>query len=265
MRILLATDSHLDPDDRAAEANWQAVRDFAGRCGADLTIHLGDVVSDGFGAPEQFTSARAVMADWPTPLRFLPGNHDIGDNPPGPEMPSKHPLRPERLADYSASFGPDHWAFGEAGWWLIGLNAQLFGTGLVLEAAQWGWLEARLSEAAGRPVAFFLHKPLFQDGPEDAEPHIRYVPLIERRRLMALLAKVDLRCVLSGHTHQYRDRMFAGVRHLWLPATCYCFPESLQQTIGEKILGLGLLELNPDACRFDLIRPDGMTERLYRH
>ena len=40
----------------------------------------------------QFDWAREECGAWPTPLRFLPGNHDIGDNPPGIGVPAKDPL-----------------------------------------------------------------------------------------------------------------------------------------------------------------------------
>jgi 3',5'-cyclic AMP phosphodiesterase CpdA len=264
MRIVLVTDSHLTSADADGDANWKAAREFVRFSHADLTIHLGDLTADGFGMPDEFAHAQARLVDWPTPLRLLPGNHDIGDNPPGPETPSKHPLAPARLAEYRARFGSDYWAVALEGWWLIALNAQLFGLGGALEAEQWDWLEARAAEASGRPVLLLLHKPLFQGGPDDAEPHIRYVPLAPRRRLRALIAPLDLRLVLSGHTHQYLDRMLDGVRHVWVPATSYCFPESMQERVGEKIVGLGLLELTADRYRFDLVCPDGMAQRIYR-
>ncbi|HVJ54783.1 MAG TPA: metallophosphoesterase [Aliidongia sp.] len=264
MRIVLVTDSHLAPLDAKASANWRAAREFTSRSRADLTIHLGDITAAGFDLEGEFTHAATLIAEWPTPMRLLPGNHDIGDNPPGPETPSKHPLDPARLAAYRRAFGPDYWAAEIEGWWLIALDAQLFGLGDEHEAAQWDWLTARATEAAGRPIMLLSHKPLFQHGPDDAEPHIRYVPLVQRRRLMTLFAGLDLRLVLSGHTHQYLDRVIEGIRHIWLPATSYCFADSLQERIGEKIVGLGLLELDGDRCRVDLACPDGMTRHIYR-
>jgi hypothetical protein len=61
---------------------------------ADLTVHLGDIALDAPGDGTQPETARAMCEGWPTPFRFLPGNHDIGDNPPGPEVPAKEPLEP---------------------------------------------------------------------------------------------------------------------------------------------------------------------------
>jgi hypothetical protein len=89
------------------------------------------------------------------------------------------------------------------------------------------------------------------------------VPPEPRRRLLDLLAPVDLRLVLSGHTHQYLDRTIRGVRHVWLPSTAFIIPEPMQDRIGEKVTGVGVLDLE-ETCRFDLVCPDGMRRHSLR-
>ncbi|MGO8916660.1 MAG: metallophosphoesterase family protein [Stellaceae bacterium] len=260
MRILLVTDSHLAPSVPPCNANWRAAKAFARDAGADLTIHLGDITLDGTEEPAQHDWALAESADWPTTLRFLPGNHDIGDNPPGPGLPAKQPLRLDQLAAYRRSYGSDYWAIDAAPWLLVGLDAQLFASDTAAEAEQWAWLSARLAEARGRPIALLLHKPLYLDDPADATPHIRYVPLAPRRRLLELLASCDVRLVLSGHAHQYLDRILAGTRHVWLPSTAFIIPDEMQERIGEKRTGLAVLELAPDGFGFALASPAGMAQ-----
>jgi 3',5'-cyclic AMP phosphodiesterase CpdA len=255
MRIVLVTDTHLSPAARECNENWAAVRAFVARAEADLTIHLGDITMDGAHDRSEFDWALKLSADWPTPLRFLPGNHDIGDNPPGPGLETKEPLDLERLAQYREAFGPDCWRIDADGWRLIGLNAQLFGTDTAAEAEQWDWLEAQLDATR---TALLLHKPLFQGGPDDAKPHIRYLPLAPRRRLLALLDRADVPIVLCGHTHQHLDRDFAGRRHVWLPSSSFYIPDSMQDRVGEKVVGIGLLELTTDQCRLDLVGADGL-------
>jgi 3',5'-cyclic AMP phosphodiesterase CpdA len=259
MRIILVTDSHLAPTADACNANWHAAKEFAGRLGADLTIHLGDITVDGTNDLAQFDWALRLSEGWPTPLRFLPGNHDIGDNPPGPGAATHHPLDLGRLADYRAAFGDDYWAMAADGWWVIGLDAQLLGSGTEAEAAQWEWLAGAIAETEGRPVAVLLHKPLFRTDPADPTPHIRYVPHAPRRKLLALLAPLDLRLVASGHTHQYLDQVIAGVRHLWVPSSAFYIPDTHQERIGEKVTGIGVLELTPDGHRFDLVCAEGVA------
>ncbi|HZB90018.1 MAG TPA: metallophosphoesterase [Stellaceae bacterium] len=261
MRLVLVTDSHLAADAAPCNRNWAAAKAFARGAGADLTIHLGDITLDGACDPAQHAFALAAVADWPTPLRYLPGNHDIGDNPPSPGVPATEPLDLALLDQYRRQFGADHWRFAADGWLVLGLDAQLLGSGVPAEAEQWAWLEGELAAAAGRPVALLLHKPLFLRDPGEASPPlIRYVPLEPRRRLLALLARVELRLVLSGHAHQYLDRVIDGVRHIWLPSTAFIIPDDRQDRVGEKVTGVGLLELSPEGHhRFDLICPDGMV------
>ena len=86
--------------------------------------------------------------------------------------------RKNRQAFLSA-IGEDRWCFEAAGWWLIGLNSLIMNTGLASEAEQFDWLAAQLASAHGKPVALFLHKPLFLNTPDDPEREataIRYVP-----------------------------------------------------------------------------------------
>jgi len=90
----------------------------------------------------------------------------------------------------------------------IGLNSLIMNTGLVDEAEQFDWLTSQLSGTQGKPVALFLHKPLFLnalDDPELGATSIRYVPMPARSRLIEMLRAVDLRLVASGHVHQRRD------------------------------------------------------------
>jgi 3',5'-cyclic AMP phosphodiesterase CpdA len=260
MRIVLVSDSHLGSLSRVFEPNWRAVRQIAAETGADLTVHLGDISLDGASDPADLGYAYDLMRDWPTPIRFLPGNHDIGDNPRAPGMANAHPVDHDRLADYRARFGPDYWVMEADGWWVIALDAQLFGSETREEAGQWKWLGDRLRDARRRPVAVMLHKPLFQDGADDATPHVRYVPIAPRRRLLALFASVDVRLVVSGHTHQYLDRTFGRARHIWVPSSAFILPDSAQERIGEKLVGLGLLELTPEGHRFDLCRDARMKQ-----
>lgn len=259
MRIVIVSDSHLAPAAAAFNDNWRAVRAFVADARADLTVHLGDVTVDGRGDPAQFGHARELCASWPTPLRFVPGNHDIGDNPPGPGVPAKEPLDPARVDDFRDVFGPDFWTLDADGWKLIALDAQLIGTGTAAEAAQWAWLVAQVAAARERRLVLLLHKPLFQDSPLDAAPHHRYVPAEPRRRLSELFATAELRAVVSGHTHQYRDRLVDGVRHVWVPSTAYYLPDEIQERIGEKVTGVGVLEVAPATLAFHLVCPEGVV------
>jgi 3',5'-cyclic AMP phosphodiesterase CpdA len=260
MRILLVTDSHLAARAPAFNANWAAAKAFAARARADLTIHLGDISLDAARKPAELAFAAAQCKDWPTALRFLPGNHDIGDNPPKPGEPAEEPLDLDLLKRYRQPFGADYWSIAAGRWSLLGLDAELLGSDTAEEAAQWAWLEATLAALKGRPVMLFLHKPLFLDDPAAAtEPLYRYVPVAPRRRLLDLLTAIELPLVVSGHVHQYLDHVVAGTRHVWLPSTAFILPDDKQDRVGAKLTGMGVLELGDDGLRFDLVTPEGMA------
>ena len=258
MRIILIADSHLAASAPAFVANWNAAAAFAARSGAELTIHLGDITLDAINGVEQLEYARELIDRWPTPMRFLPGNHDIGDCPAGAGLPVDDALHPDWLAKYRALFGPDYWTLDCDAWRIIALDAELLGTGTKFEEEQWRWLTAQLAEKPGSPVALLLHKPLFDRDPNDPVPHSRYISLEPRLRLLDMFAAVDLRIVVSGHVHQYRDSVYNGVRHLWMPSSAFYIPDSAQLRIGEKVTGVGVIEFESDACHFNLVVPEGV-------
>ena len=136
-------------------------------------------------------------------------------------------------------------------------------TGLAREAEQFDWLASQLASAKARPVALFLHKPLFLNSPDDpelAESAIRYVPTHPRRRLLQLLATVDLRLVASGHVHQIRDFTYQHVRHIWAPSTGFVLPDRIQETIGTKELGLVEYRFQPDSFEVRHVRAPGQID-----
>ena len=163
MKIALISDTHLAAHTHAFRRNAEAARDWIAAEAPDLTIHLGDITACGSEAPEQFEEAATVFAGFPRDIRFLPGNHDVGDNP-GETFTGKEPaVSPALLAHFRRVFGADRWRIDAEGWRLIGLNAQLFGAGDAEEVAQFAWLEAALADAEG-PIGLFLHKPLSGTG-----------------------------------------------------------------------------------------------------
>ena len=260
MRIGIVADTHLADRATAFRDNWEAARAcFAARA-VDLIVHLGDISADGATAASDLAEAAACFEGL-SRVRFLPGNHDIGDNPVAPgAAPSDHPLDPARLADYRRLFGADRWTMRPPGWQVIGLNAQLFGTGTQEEEEQFAWLAAELAAEPAAALGLMLHKPLFRDGPADTEAHVRYVPAAPRARLLALLARRDLRFVLSGHAHQSRRISVDGVEHVWAPSAAFRIPDAMQEAIGVKRVGVLLLDLAEKAHSFEDITPPQMLQ-----
>ncbi len=246
MRILLITDSHLADIASDFVANWHAAARYAKRSAIDLTIHLGDISFDAINVHAQLQESRALVDAWPTPMRLIPGNHDIGDNPGTLDVPEREWLTNASRARYVALFGDDRWAIDADGWQLIAFDAQLFGSETSEEEEQWEWIANAFANASGKPIVVILHKPLFENLSTDSDHHMRYLPHTARDRLLAMIGQADVRLVVCGHAHQYLDRTIDGVRHVWLPSCAFIIPDLHQKRLGEKIVGVGLLELTRD-------------------
>ena len=253
MRIALLSDTHVSARAPECVANWYAARRAVERLRPDVTVHLGDVTLDGQSDPDELAFASALATKWPTRLRFVPGNHDVGDG--SGEAPLDDTLR-ERFLRF---FGPDRWNFVADHWQMLGINAQLLGSGTAEEEEQWRWLESpAIAGVDAVSTVLFLHRPLVRAVANDPKLTGRYVSQAAARRLLDGPLRRTLRLVVSGHTHQYLDVVQAGVRHLWMPSSAFIHPDRLQTRVGDKVVGIGFLGLDAGGARFDLFCPDGM-------
>src|ERR1700741_362916 len=163
-RIVVLSDIHLSPTHGFFWDNWCVAREFANAANADAVIVNGDLAINGPDDDAELAFAATALRSLRAPVMALPGNHDVGDEPPGQDP--KQIINADRLARWDNTFDTDRWTMNAGAWRLVGVNAQLFGSGLAREQAQDQWLDEQLS-TAGRPTALFLHKPLFVEGPTD--------------------------------------------------------------------------------------------------
>ena len=262
-RLTQISDTHLARRHQALTDNFHAVSEYIDATRPDLVVNSGDMGWDAPTNPDDCEFARALHAARPVPCRYIPGNHDIGDNPTrlGPVPAS--PVTEQSVQAFRACFGEDRWRFEAAGWCFIGLNSMVMNTGLASEAEQLEWLAAQLSGAGGRPVALFLHKPLFLNAPDDPElaaSAVRYVPEPARGGLLRALRAADLRLIASGHVHQRRDFTHGRVRHVWAPSVGFIIPDRIQEVIGAKELGLVEYRFRPDSLEVRHIRAPGQVD-----
>lgn len=256
-QIAIVSDTHFDANDRLLVNNWRAVERWLKANAPDLVFHLGDVTAKGSTDGAQLTFARDLLASSKIAIQTIPGNHDIGDCPVTiGELPAD-PLVPARMADFQRLFGPDRWHLKAGMWRLIGLNALVLGTGIAEEESQFAWLQQTLGTDEG-PIGLFLHKPLFRDDPGEEIAHVRYPAKPARQRLLSILSGHDVRFVAAGHTHQMRRHYHAGIEHVWVPSTAFTVPDSRQERIGEKRVGIMTLELDADQHRFAFVAPHGL-------
>ena len=256
MRLAIVADSHLARPAGAVYANLLAVQAWVGATRPDATLHLGDVTADAAQHPEQLGAVRGLLAAWPGPLHLLAGNHDVGDNDDPARSASEPAIDAARVARFRRALGPDRFHLAWRRWTLIGLNAQLLGSGGD-EAEQDAWLDTVLAQATG-PVGVFLHKPLFLDTASERVRHPRYVPPEPRARLLARLHAHDVRFVACGHAHQLRRRIVEDVEHAWVPSCAFVIPDTMQERLGEKVVGTMTLTLTEEGHAFDFVVPPGV-------
>jgi 3',5'-cyclic AMP phosphodiesterase CpdA len=262
-RLTQISDTHLARRLTSLTDNFHRVSEHIDANRPDLVVNSGDLAFDGPTNRDDLEFARELHAALPVLCRYLPGNHDIGDNPTqvGP-VPSQLATEQDRQT-FLAVFGEDRWRFEAAGWCFIGLNSLVMNTGLASEAEQFDWLASQLSATGGKPVALFLHKPLFLNSPDDPElaaTSIRYIPMPVRSRLVEMLRAVDLRLVASGHVHQRRDFTYRHIRHVWAPSAGFIISDARQEVIGTKEVGLVEYRFRPDGFEVSHVRAPGQID-----
>ncbi len=263
-RLTQITDTHLGARFPEFVGNFHRVCQHIDENRPDLVINSGDVAFDGPGHPDDLDFAKALHDALPINCRYLPGNHDIGDNPTLAGAQPTQRVSEASRQNFIATFGEDHWRFDAASWCFIGLNSLVMNTTLAFEAEQHEWLAEQLSAAHDKPVALFIHKPLYRNSPDDTEiaaASFRYVPMPARNRLVESLGRANLRLVSCGHVHQRRDFTFHNVRHIWAPSSSFIIRSNeKQEPIGLKEVGLVEYVFQPDGFEVRHVRATGQID-----
>jgi 3',5'-cyclic AMP phosphodiesterase CpdA len=254
LRVMVLSDIHLSPTHGFFWGNWCIVRDLVNQAAPHAVVVNGDLSINGPDSDAELAFAASALARLDTQVLALPGNHDVGDEPPGQD--ARQIINEERIARWSATVGDDRFVMEAGDWLLIGLNAQLLGSGLPHEQEQDRWLDRQLTAAGARPIALFLHKPLFIDDPAEEAETVASIQPAARARLLARLDDVGVRLVVSGHLHQHRDRALIGMRHVWAPAVAFAGARPLG---GDAACGILALDFSADHVEVTLMRPDGLV------
>ena len=262
-RLTQISDTHLARWLPKLTQNFERVCEYIDATRPDLVVNSGDVAWDGPSSASDLEFARKLHDALPVACRYLPGNHDIGDNPTQIGPAPSHPVTEQDRQAFVTVFGDDRWRFDAAGWCFIGLNSLVMNSGLVSEAEQFDWLASELACVGSRPVALFLHKPVYLNTPEDPElvaSAIRYVPMPARRRLVEILRSVDLRLIASGHVHQRRDYTCRSIRNVWAPSAGFVISDARQDRIGIKEVGLVEYRFQPDGFEVRIVKAPGQAD-----
>ncbi|KYG18934.1 phosphohydrolase [Bradyrhizobium sp. AT1] len=262
-RLTQISDTHLGRRFPGLVSNFHRVCEHIDTNRPDLVVNSGDVAFDGPTSRDDVVFAKGLHDALPVACRYLPGNHDIGDNPTEIGPAPKPPVSEAHRRQFCDIIGEDHWSFEAAGWRFIGLNALVMNSGLAFEAEQFDWLASEIAQTSCKPVALFLHKPVFLDLPDDPETpetSIRYVPQPVRARLIDMFAHVDLRLIASGHVHQRRDFTWRHTRHVWAPSAGFVINDQRQDRIAIKEVGLVEYRFQPDSLEVRHIKAAGQRD-----
>ena len=243
-RIAQISDTHLSEAKPYFVDNFVRIGEALRAAKPDLVVNTGDISLDGASDERDLAASRLLHDALGLPLRFLPGNHDLGESQAVPSF-GEPPIDSERRARYVKHFGPDWWCFDVPGWRVLGVNALLLGSNLP-EAAQQEMAIVREMDGLGlRSLALFLHKPLFDQAADESEIKCLFLDPEARRRLRERLGVVPA-LVVSGHVHQYRSSDADGSHHVWGPSTAFVVPDRIQPIYGAKKVGYVEHTLRPD-------------------
>lgn len=257
-RIAQISDTHLSAHKPFFVDNFvrigKALRDDA----PDLVLNSGDITLDGASDESDLAAARALHDELGLAVRFLPGNHDLGDCQDAPSH-GEGAIDDERRGRYVSHFGADWWTLDVPSWRLLGLNAQLLGSDLAETGEQDRAISAAAATLGDRKLALFLHKPLFDREVGETEITGRFVNPAPRHALLASLGDAAPVLIACGHVHQYRETWSAGASHVWGTSTAFVLPDRVQPRYGIKEVGYVEHRLEPDGTHASrLLRVPGV-------
>lgn len=235
-RIAQISDTHLSEEKPFFIENFRRIGAALHADRPDLVLNSGDISLDGAAGEADLAAARALHDALDLPIRFLPGNHDLGDSRDAPAH-GEGAIDAVRRERYLRHFGADFWSFDVPGWRVLGVNAQLLGSGLEAADEQESVIAEAAATLGARALALFLHKPLFDRDRDETAITGRFVNPVPRHRLLALLAGTPPALVACGHVHQYRETQADGARHVWATSTAFVLPDARQPRYGLKEVG----------------------------
>ncbi len=221
----LRSQSPLDLPERRKKHLLTALRQVQ-QIKPDAVFFGGDNTNKSIDTPGYAQELIDILKLCPLPYRIIPGNHDIGStagwhhHDPGAMSSS--------LKQYRDLFGTDYWVHEAAGFQIIGVNSQVFGSSLQEEQEQIRWLHEVLSAPTDHIRGVFLHTPpylrdwddSFTDGSEMM--HLKQEAM---HPLKEILLRYPPDILINGHAH----RFWVQREHRWwwvgLPATALALSE----------------------------------------
>lgn len=267
-------DTHTRPEEGDLSSPWQVnalandrcryVTALLNRLRPAFVVHLGDVVHPVPALPTYGGAAQAALAMFAgldCEIRYIPGNHDVGDKP-FKAMPAAA-VTDEGVALYERYFGAPFSAFEHGDCRFVLINSPVLNSGLTAEEEQRAWLETELSAAGGKRVFLFTHYPPYiLDRGEP--PNYDNIDEPQRSWLLSLVETCGVEALFAGHVHNFFYHRHGVTDCYLLPATSF-----FRQDYAE----LFRIEAAPEHGRNDAeklgffmvdVYPDGHVARCLR-
>jgi len=251
-RVAQISDTHLSREKPFFVGNFNVVAAALTVSAPDLVVNTGDVSLDSVADESDLAEARRLHDAIRLPVRFIPGNHDVGETHDVPGS-RETPISDASRERYLRHFAEDFWRMDVPGWRLIAVNSQLLATNLDAAPVQLDFVAQAAASCAGRQLAVFVHKPLFDASPDETAVTGRFVNLQARARLFAALGECQPAVIASGHVHQYRSILIGATRHVWAPSTGFIIPDSHQPRYGQKEVGYVEHRFEPDGSHTSVL------------
>src|SRR5215470_18724773 len=104
-RLTQISDTHLTRNQPKLTENFERVSEYIAETRPDLVVNSGDLGFDAPTSPDDLEFARSLHDGLPVPCRYLPGNHDIGDNPTQMGPTPTQPVSEENRQAFIAAYG----------------------------------------------------------------------------------------------------------------------------------------------------------------
>lgn len=260
MRIIQISDTHISHLGGSTADNARRVVAYVNALQPDFVVHTGDVTILDPDEDRDRSAAKEILAAIAAPAYVLPGNHDVGE--PGDEPFGDRPVTSARVAAFRAHFGEDRFVADVGEWAVVGVDSELFDSGLPEEAEQWDWIEELPARLGGRPVLFFTHKPVWALTPALQDTRLSVGPGA-LPRLEAVLARLNVRAFGSGHLHHYRLTWRDDVPVVSAPSTAFVHRGAVSEdVVGHGLVQLGVVEyeLDGDVAMPYFRAPQGLVE-----
>ena len=224
-------DTHTRPEAGDLSSPWQVnalandrcryVTAVLNRLQPAFVIHLGDVVHPVPALPTYGAAAQAALdmfAELDAEIRYIPGNHDVGDKP-FKAMPAAA-VTDDGVALYERYFGAPFSAFDHGDCRFVLINSPVLNSGLAGETEQRAWLEKELASCKAKRVFLFSHYPPYILDP--GEPS-NYDNIDEPQRswLLSLTEACPVEALFAGHVHNFFYHRHGGTDCYLLPATSF--------------------------------------------